>query len=92
MLTDILYLYLFLKSDILCCIVPTNRLYILSILDSTINDPILVVHDVKGYFLIKYIIPNMTLETSKINFTNQFLCSFSFLIASSEFHTYGIRH
>jgi hypothetical protein len=33
----------------------------------------------------------MTPETSKINFTNQFLCSFSFLIASSEFHTYDRR-
>jgi hypothetical protein len=37
MLTAILYLYLFLKSDILCRIVPTNRLYILSILDLRIN-------------------------------------------------------
>ena len=46
----------------------------------------------RGNFQIKYIIPNMTPETSKINFTNQFLCSFSFLIASSEFHTYDIRH
>jgi hypothetical protein len=39
----------------------------------------------RGHFQIKYSMPNMTLETSKINFTNQFLCSFSFLIASSEF-------
>jgi len=46
----------------------------------------------RGNFQIKYSMPNMTPETSKINITNQFLCSFTFLIASSEFHTYGILH
>ena len=35
----------------------------------------------RGNFQIKYIIPNMTPATRKNNFTNQYLCSFSFLIA-----------